>query len=50
MSSMKFKTPKLMREFLAEVLGTFLLVVFGDGTVMQVNVVLGIDLYEVQNT
>jgi MIP family channel proteins len=36
LSSMKFKTPKLVREFLAEVLGTFLLVVFGDGAIMQV--------------
>jgi len=36
LSRMKFKTPKLVREFLAEVLGTFLLVVFGDGAIMQV--------------
>ena len=32
----RMKIPKLLREFLAETLGTFLLVLFGDGAIAQV--------------
>ena len=38
--SMKVRLPELVRQFSAEVLGTFLLVLFGDGAIAQV--VLGI--------
>jgi hypothetical protein len=37
---MKVRLPDLVRQFSAEVLGTFLLVLFGDGAIAQV--VLGI--------
>ena len=37
---MKVRLPELVRQFSAEVLGTFLLVLFGDGAIAQV--VLGI--------
>ena len=37
---MKIRLPDLVRQFSAEVLGTFLLVLFGDGAIAQV--VLGI--------
>ena len=37
---MKVRLPELVRQFCAEVLGTFLLVLFGDGAIAQV--VLGI--------
>ena len=33
---MKLKLPKLVRQFAAEVLGTFLLVLFGDAAIAQV--------------
>ncbi len=32
---MKIKLPELVRQFLAEALGTFLLVMFGDGAIAQ---------------
>ena len=38
--NMKVRLPELVRQFSAEVLGTFLLVLFGDGAIAQV--VLGI--------
>ena len=33
---MKVRLPELVRQFCAEVLGTFLLVLFGDGAIAQV--------------
>ena len=33
---MKIRLPELVRQFCAEVLGTFLLVLFGDGAIAQV--------------
>ena len=41
--NMKIRLPDLVRQFSAEVLGTFLLVLFGDGAIAQV--VLGILLH-----
>ena len=37
-SAMKIKVPELVRQFLAETLGTFLLVMFGDGAIAQLNI------------
>ena len=34
--NMKVRLPELVRQFCAEVLGTFLLVLFGDGAIAQV--------------
>ena len=34
--NMKIRLPELVRQFSAEVLGTFLLVLFGDGAIAQV--------------
>lgn len=38
---MKIKVPQLVREFLAETLGTFLLVLFGNGSIAQIKAMGG---------